>query len=141
MVSTASPRVSCRGRFASWLQQRLSLFSCNGAQATIDFLKRVFYAEELRTFPSDEGGLLHAEVRVDDTLVMLADSAEGWPPTPAFVHVYVRDVDATNQRADVVVFETHPFVAKLIEARGGRQTTLTAKISPAQIICQYKYDV
>lgn len=71
----------------------------NGAQATIDFLKGVFYAEELRTFPSDQGGLMHAEVRVDDTVVMLADSAEGWPPTPAFVHIYVRDVDATYQRA------------------------------------------
>ncbi len=71
----------------------------NGARATIDFLKRVFDAEELRTFPSDEGGLMHAEVRIDDTVVMLADSAEGWPPTPAFVHVYVSDVDATFQRA------------------------------------------
>ena len=67
----------------------------NGAQATIDFLKRVFGAEELRTFPSDEGGLMHAEARIDDTVVMRADGAEGWPPTPAIVHIYVRDVDAT----------------------------------------------
>lgn len=71
----------------------------NGAQATIDFLKRVFDAQELRIFPNDGGGLMHAEVRIDDTVVMLADSAEGWPPTPAFVHIYVRDVDATYQRA------------------------------------------
>ncbi len=71
----------------------------NGARATIDFLKRVFDADELRTFPSDEGGLMHAEVRIDDTVVMLADSAEGWPSTPAFVHVYVPDVEAAYQRA------------------------------------------
>lgn len=71
----------------------------NGASATIDFLKRVFGAEELRTFPNDEGKLMHAEVRIDDTVVMLADLAEGWPATPSFVHVYVRDVDAVYQRA------------------------------------------
>ena len=59
----------------------------NGARGTIDFLKRVIGAEELRTFPSDSGGLLHAKVRIDDTVVMLADSAEGWPPTPAFVYI------------------------------------------------------
>ena len=71
----------------------------NGARATIDFLKRVFGAEELRTFGSAEGSLMHAEVRIDDTVVMLADSADGWPAAPAFVHIYVRDVDATYQRA------------------------------------------
>lgn len=42
---------------------------------------------------------MHAEVRIDDTVVMLADSAEGWPSTPAFVHVYVPDVEAAYQRA------------------------------------------
>ena len=71
----------------------------NGARATIDFLKRVFDAEELRTFPNDEGGLMHAAARIDDTVVMLADSPEDWPSTPAFVHTYVPDVDATYQRA------------------------------------------
>jgi len=32
-------------------------------------------------------------------MVMLADGAQGWPPIPAHVHVYVPDVDATYQRA------------------------------------------
>lgn len=42
---------------------------------------------------------MHAEVRIDDSVVMLADAAEGWSPIPAHVHVYVRDVDATYKRA------------------------------------------
>ena len=70
-----------------------------GASATIDFLGRVFGAVELRRFPDAEGKLLHAEVRIDDTVVMVADGAEGWPPVPAHVHVYVADVDATYRRA------------------------------------------
>jgi uncharacterized glyoxalase superfamily protein PhnB len=71
----------------------------DGAAATIDFLKRVFGATELRWFPNAEGKLMHAEVRIDDTVVMLADSGEGWSPTPSFVHIYVEDVDATYRRA------------------------------------------
>lgn len=71
----------------------------DGADATIDFLKRVFGAVELRRFPDAAGKLMHAEVRIGDTVVMIADGSEGWPPFPSHVHVYVTDVDATYRRA------------------------------------------
>jgi PhnB protein len=70
-----------------------------GASATIDFLKQVFGATELRRFPDPSGKLMHAEVRIGDTVVMIADGAEGWPPVPSYVHVYVSDVDAIYKRA------------------------------------------
>lgn len=71
----------------------------DGASRTIEFLVRVFGAVELRRFPDDAGRLMHAEVRIDDTVVMIADAADGWPPVPSYVHVYVSDVDATYRRA------------------------------------------
>lgn len=71
----------------------------NGAADTIEFLKQVFGAEELRIFPTEDGKIMHGEVRIDDTVVMVADSAEGWPPIPAHVHVYVANVDDTYRRA------------------------------------------
>lgn len=71
----------------------------DGANSTIDFLINVFGAVELRRFPGPDGKLMHAEVRIDDTVVMLADGAEAWPPIPSYVHVYVPDVDATYKRA------------------------------------------
>jgi uncharacterized glyoxalase superfamily protein PhnB len=71
----------------------------DGAAGTIDFLKNVFAGEELRRYPSPDGKVRHAEVRLGDTVVMLADGFEGWPPVPAHVHVYVEDVDATYRRA------------------------------------------
>ncbi len=71
----------------------------NGAQATIDFLVRVFNAAPLRRIPGTDGRLLHGEVRIGDTVVMLTDGAEGWPATPSHVHVYVPDVDAVFERA------------------------------------------
>lgn len=70
----------------------------DGASGTIDFHKAVFGAVELRRFPDAAGKLLHAEVRIDDTVVMIADSGDGWPPVPSYVHVYVNDVDATYKR-------------------------------------------
>lgn len=70
-----------------------------GAAGTIQFLKQVFGATELRRFEAEGGGIMHAEVRIDDTVVMVADGAEGWPPIPAHVHVYVLDVDDTYRRA------------------------------------------
>ena len=71
----------------------------NGAQATIDFLVSVFGASQLRIIPGEDGKLRHGEVRIDDTVLMLADAFEGWPAAPAHVHIFVADVDATYARA------------------------------------------
>ena len=70
-----------------------------GAQATVDFLKAVFNAQPLRIVPGEHGRLRHAEVRIDDSVVMLADAIDGWPAVRAHVHVYVADVDAAWARA------------------------------------------
>ena len=71
----------------------------NGASATIDFLKVTFDAVELSRVNDGDGGVLHAEVRIDDSVVMLADGGDGHPAQSAHVHVYVPDVDAVYARA------------------------------------------
>jgi uncharacterized glyoxalase superfamily protein PhnB len=71
----------------------------DGAARTIDFLERVFGAERLRRFDAPNGKVIHAEVRIDDTVVMLSDGAPGFGPIPSHVHVYVKDVDAVYRRA------------------------------------------
>ncbi len=71
----------------------------SGADQTIKFLTEVFGAVEIRRFPTPDGRIMHSEIRLDDTVIMIADSAEGWPAMPAHVHVYVSDVDAVYQRA------------------------------------------
>jgi PhnB protein len=70
-----------------------------GAQAVIDFLKQAFGAEELRRYDLPDGSIMHAEVRIGDTVVMLGDAGKNWPAVPAHLHVYVDDVDATYRRA------------------------------------------
>ena len=71
----------------------------DGTGRTIDFLTRAFDGVELCRIPGADGRVLHAEVRIDDTVVMLSDGQQGWPPIPCHVHVYVSDVDATYERA------------------------------------------
>lgn len=70
-----------------------------GAAASIELLVRVFDATELRRMARPDGTIQHAEVRLDDTVIMIADGVAGWPPVAAHVHVYVADVDATWRRA------------------------------------------
>ncbi len=69
------------------------------ARATLEFLRAVFGAEPLRLMPRDDGSLMHAEVRIGDSVIMFADAVEGWPAVPAYVHVYVPDVDASYRGA------------------------------------------
>jgi PhnB protein len=70
-----------------------------GAQQVIDFLKEAFGATELRRYDMPDGSILHAEVRIDDTVIMMGEAASQWPAFPSWLHVYVQDVDATYQRA------------------------------------------
>lgn len=69
------------------------------AQQVIDFLKRVFGAEELRRFDMPDGTVMHAEVRIADTVVMLASASPDFPAFTSWMHVYVPDVDEAYRRA------------------------------------------
>jgi len=91
----------------------------DGANGTIDFLVNVFGAVELRRFPDAAGRLMHAEVRIDDTVVMIADGGAGWPPVPSYLHVYVQDVAATYQRALKAVSVQKPVKKQDEDKRGG----------------------
>jgi PhnB protein len=71
----------------------------DGAERTLRFLEQAFDGRELRRFDAPDGGIMHAEVRIDDTVIMLGDSGPGFPPVGAHVHVYVPDVDATYRKA------------------------------------------
>lgn len=70
-----------------------------GAQTTIDFLEQLFAATQLRRYDAPDGGVLHAELRIGDSVVMIGDAGGDWRPVPAFLHVYVEDADAVYRRA------------------------------------------
>ena len=71
----------------------------NHAQRVIDFLKKTFDAADLRRFDAPDGKIMHAEVHIGGTVVMIADASGAYPAFPAWLHVYVPDVDATYKKA------------------------------------------
>jgi uncharacterized glyoxalase superfamily protein PhnB len=70
-----------------------------GAQRVLDFLQRAFDATALRRYERPDGSIMHAEVRIGDSVVMLADATAEWPAFPSMLHLYVSDVDAVYRRA------------------------------------------
>lgn len=65
----------------------------------INFLKDVFGAHERSRALDGEGNVMHAEVQVGDSIVMMAQSNDEYPPTRSMLHVYLEDVDDAYQRA------------------------------------------
>jgi len=60
------------------------------AQATLDFIKAVFGAEPELIHRADDGSIAHAEIRIDDTIIMVGQFKNSG--SVAHVHVYVPDV-------------------------------------------------
>jgi PhnB protein len=80
---------------------------CEGAAAAIEFYKKAYNAVETARMPGPNGRLMHAAVRIGDSIIMLADDFPeygGLGPkalkgSPVTLHLYVTDVDATFQQA------------------------------------------
>ena len=88
---------------SDWKPQGYSTVSVyivtEGAQRVIDFLKKTFGAENLRRFDNADGTIIHGEVRIGDTVIMIADAGDKYPAFPVWLHVYVPDVIATYKKA------------------------------------------
>lgn len=70
------------------------------ASREIDFLKNVFGAQELfRVARPGSTAVMHAEVRLGDSMIELADANEQFPAAPAAMHVFVDDVDSVYAKA------------------------------------------
>jgi PhnB protein len=79
----------------------------DGAGRALDFYKRAFGATELFRLEAPGGKIGHAEIRIGDTVIMMADehpdhhaySPRRYKGSPVSLHVYVENVDAVAQQA------------------------------------------
>jgi PhnB protein len=79
----------------------------DGAAKALEFYVRAFGAEETFRFPTPDGKIGHAEIRIGDSMVMLADeypgigykSPQAYGGTPVSICLYVADVDKLFARA------------------------------------------
>lgn len=71
---------------------------CNDAEALIEFVRTAFGGVLLRRFDRPDGSLMHAEVRIDDSVVMIGGGAHG-SRTSTHIHLYVPDASAVFDSA------------------------------------------
>jgi uncharacterized glyoxalase superfamily protein PhnB len=69
------------------------------AARLIEFLKKAFDGVERARISRPDGTVLHAQVRIADSLLMIGEPQGQWKPRPCVLYHYVADVDATYKRA------------------------------------------
>lgn len=80
---------------------------CAGAAEAIEFYKQAFGAVELSRMLSPEGKVMHASIRIGDSVIMLNDETPQWESygpkhlkgSPVTIHLYVEDADAVFAQA------------------------------------------
>ena len=80
---------------------------CAGAAEAIDFYKKAFGAVELSRMPGPDGNVMHASIRIGDSVIMLNDEMPQWGAfgpkslkgSPVTIHLYVEDADALFAQA------------------------------------------
>lgn len=70
-----------------------------GALKLVEFLKQAFEAKELFRMAHPDGTLMHAEVKIGDSIVMMGEAKGQCQPMPCSLYVYVNDADAVYKRA------------------------------------------
>lgn len=80
---------------------------CAGAGEAIEFYKEAFGAVELSRMPGSDGKIMHASIRIGDSVIMLNDEMPEWNTfgpkslkgSPVTIHLYVEDADAVFEQA------------------------------------------
>lgn len=78
-----------------------------GAAAAIEFYKKVFAATEVMRMPQADGRIGHAELKIGDSHIMMADEfperdirgPQAFGDSPVSLMVYVEDVDSVFKKA------------------------------------------
>ena len=119
----------------------------NGAADAIEFYKKAFGATELFRFPAPDGKIGHAEIKIGDSPIMLADEfaemgykgPQALGGSPVSLMIYLEDVDAVFNRA----VEAGASVKEAVQDKfyGDRTGTLTDPFGHVWHVATHKEDV
>jgi uncharacterized glyoxalase superfamily protein PhnB len=71
----------------------------SGVAGLIDFINQAFDGVEIERLQRPDGTIMHAEVRIGDSIVMMGEPSTEFTPMPASLHLYVEDTDQVYRRA------------------------------------------
>jgi PhnB protein len=72
---------------------------CERLSELIDFLKSAFGAIEKERHLAKSGRVMHAEIQIGDSIVMMGEAMEGFPPVQTSLYFYVEDTDSVYNKA------------------------------------------
>ncbi len=67
--------------------------------SSLSFMEKAFEAEVQECIKNEEGGIMHAQVRIGDSMIMLGPARPEYPAKPCALYLYVADTDASYQAA------------------------------------------
>jgi len=72
----------------------------DGAEGLLEFIGKAFDGQVRLQMPRADGGVMHAEIVVAGSAIMVGDSSPEYPAVQnASLHVYVENVDGVYQKA------------------------------------------
>ncbi len=74
-------------------------FIVENAQRWADLLVNIFDATELSAYKKEDGSIMHLELQIDDSVIMLSQATSEYPANQFMIHVYVPDASATYTKA------------------------------------------
>lgn len=74
-------------------------FLVENGSAFLAFMNSVFDAATVSVHHNDNGGIMHGEVSIGDSIIMFGESSEAFPSETGSVFIYVKDTDETYKKA------------------------------------------
>jgi PhnB protein len=95
----------------------------NGAGRLIEFCQKAFDAEEVHRSSLPGGMVMHALVRIGDSMIMVADARPEAPARQSAIYLYVPDTDAVYQQA--IAAGGHSLMEPAVQFYGDRNAGVT----------------
>ena len=71
--------------------------TCTNAQKVVEFLQNAFGGELKECYEAPDGSIAHAEVQIQDSVIMLGEAASAEEAMPIMASVYVEGAEAVDQ--------------------------------------------
>ncbi len=70
-----------------------------GADQILDFLKKAFDAKEHSMHRLPDGTIMHAEIQIGDSMLMMSEASDKFPAMPGMLQIYTEDTDGWYKKA------------------------------------------